>query len=64
MEARFEILLRSFGRFVDICRLDKKLIIDMAFYTYNSTFENDEPDETRVDLELIRIARRWLEENA
>ena len=64
MEARFEILLRSFGRFVDIRRLAKMFIIDMAFCTYNSTFENDEPDETRVDLELIRIAKHWLETNA
>ena len=63
MEARFEILLRSFGRFVDIYRLARMFIIDMAFCTYNSTFENDEMDETKVDLELIRIAELWLKAN-
>ena len=37
-------------------------IIDMAFCTYNSTFENETPEETLVDLELIRIAKEWLKE--
>lgn len=58
-EQRFEILLRSFSRFVDINKLASAFIIDMAFCTYNSVFENEEPDETYVDLELIRIAKEW-----
>ena len=61
---RFEILLRSFARFVDIGRLVRIFIIDMAFCTYNSVFENSKPDETYVDLELIRIAREWMERNS
>ena len=62
-EQRFEILLRSFARFVDIHKLVDIFIIDMAFCTYNSTFENDEPTETYVDLELIRIAKEWKNRN-
>lgn len=58
-ERRFEILLRSFSRFVDIGRLLDIFIIDMAFCTFNSVFENDDPKETCDDLELIRIAKEW-----
>lgn len=35
-------------------------IIDMAYCTYNSVFENDTPDEPLVYLELIRIAKKQL----
>ncbi len=62
-EARFEILLHSFARFVDIHKLVDIFIIDMAYCTFNSTFENDEPTETMVDLELIRIAKEWKKRN-
>ena len=58
-EARFDILLRSFARFVDINKLVDIFIIDMAFCTYNSVFENEDSKETYVDLELIRIAKNW-----
>ena len=63
-DARFDILLRSFGRFVDIRRLVCMFIIDMAYCTFNSTFENEDPAETYVDLELIRIAKEWRKNNA
>lgn len=56
---RFKVLLYSFGRFVDINRLVSMFIIDMAFCTFNSTFENDDPKETYDDLELISIAKKW-----
>ena len=57
---RFELLLRSFARFVDIHRLADIFIIDMAFTTYNSVFENeDRAQETDADLELIRTAKDW-----
>ena len=58
-KSRFEILLFSFARFVDICRLVDIFIIDMAFCTFNSVFENEDPEETYEDLELIRIAKKW-----
>ncbi|MBQ9009266.1 MAG: 2-C-methyl-D-erythritol 4-phosphate cytidylyltransferase [Clostridia bacterium] len=58
---RFDILISSFSRFVNRTRLIQMFIIDMAYCTYNSVFENDTPDETEVDLELIRIARECLE---
>ena len=58
-EQRFEILLRHFSRFVDLSRLLDSFIIDMAFCTYNSVFENEDPKETLDDLELIRIAKEW-----
>jgi len=61
---RFEILLRSFGRFVDIKRLADMFIIDMAYCTFNSTFENEDPAETYVDLELISIAKEWIKMNS
>lgn len=57
---RFDLLVESFSRFVDKTNLIKMFIIDMAYCTYNSVFENDTPDETEVDLELIRIARDRL----
>ena len=57
---RFEILLRSFGRFVDVHRLARMFVIDMAFYAYNSVFENETDEATRTSLELIRIAKRWI----
>ena len=56
-ERRYEILLDSFSRFADIGRLQDIFIIDMAFCTFNSVFENDDPKETCDDLELIRIAK-------
>ncbi len=58
-EQRFEILLRHFSRFVALDRLLDIFIIDMAFCTYNSVFENEDQKETLVDLELIRIAKKW-----
>ena len=61
---RFEILLRSFGRFMDIKRLADMFIIDMAYCTFNSTFENEDPAETYVDLELISIAKEWIKMNS
>ena len=56
-EQRYEMLLHTFSRFVDISRLQDIFIIDMAFCTFNSVFENDDPKETYDDLELIRIAK-------
>ena len=56
-ERRFDLLLRSFSRFADTDRLLDIFIIDMAFCTFNSVFENDDPKETYDDLELIRIAK-------
>ena len=61
-ENRFREHLQYFGQFVDLNKLVKMFIIDMAFCTYNSTFENETPEETLVDLELIRIAKEWLKE--
>lgn len=59
-EARFKLLLDSFSRFVDRDRLIKMFIIDMAYCTFNSTFENELPDETYLDLELIDIAKKMI----
>ena len=63
-EQRFETLLRHFSRFVELDRLLDIFIIDMAFCTYNSVFENEDPKETLDDLELIRIAKDWKKQNA
>lgn len=59
-QERFDLLIHSFGRFADKSRLVKAFIIDMAFCTFNSVFENEAPDETLVDLELSKIAKNWL----
>ncbi len=59
---RFNILTECFTRFMERTLLVKAFIIDMAFCTYNSVFENEKPDETLVDLELIRIAKAYLSE--
>lgn len=60
-EARFELLVHYFSKYVDERRLVQMFLIDMAFCTYNSVFENELPDETYLNLELIRIAKSWLE---
>ena len=60
---RFDILIRNFGRFVDIFRLADAFIIDMAFCTFNSVFENEETKETVDDLDLIKTAKEWKREN-
>lgn len=61
-EARFLKLIDFFCQFVSRQRLLAAFIIDMAFCTWNSTFENETEDETLVDLELIRIAKEVLSE--
>ena len=58
-EHRFELLLSSFSQFVNIHRLVDIFIIDMAFCSFNSVFENENPKETYDDLELIRVAKKW-----
>lgn len=60
MEARFDQLVETFTEFVDKERLLQMYIVDMAFCTYNSVFENETMGETLVDLELIRIAKERL----
>lgn len=57
---RFEILVNYFSQFVLKEKLLKAFIIDMAFCTYNSVFENETPEETIVDLKLIEIAKELL----
>ena len=59
-DERFRLLLQSFARFAEQKRLACAFIIDMAFCTFNSTFENANPDETLVDLKLINMAKEWL----
>ena len=59
-DERFGILLQSFSGFAGQKQLVCAFIIDMAFCTFNSTFENAKPDETIVDLKLIDVAKNWL----
>ena len=61
-ENRFDILLHSFSKLGDIRRIVYAFYIDMAFCTYNSTFEHEEEEDARIDLELIEIAKKWLKE--
>ena len=59
-QERLDILLRSFSRFIgDTEKLLKAFLIDMAFITYNSVFENEDSNETYVDLEIIQAAEEW-----
>lgn len=60
-EERFKTLIHNFARLVDSEKLVKIFIVDMAFCTYNSAFKNEKPDETRVNLKLIDIARKQLQ---
>ena len=60
---RFDILIQWFAKFVDVSRLVDIFIIDMAFCTFNSVFENETPKETYDDLDLIRIAKEWKLKN-
>lgn len=64
LKERFSILVENFSRFCDRIALVRMFYIDMAFCTFNSTFENSEPDETLLDLELLKIAEEWLSHNA
>ena len=58
--SRFGMLISGFESFADRDRLIRMFLIDMAYCTYNSVFENNTPDETETDLELIRIAEEFL----
>jgi len=58
---RFETLVHNFSRFVDKKRLMQMYVIDMAFCTYNSVFENEKDDETLLNLKLIEIAEEYLQ---
>ena len=40
-----------------------ELNVELLFYESPCTFDNDTPDETLVDLELIRIAKEWKKRN-
>ena len=57
---RLDILLRSFSRFVsNTDKLVKAFLIDMAFITFNSVFENESPAETLTNLAVIAAAEEW-----
>lgn len=58
---RFSTLVEFFSGLLDRKRLVEMFFVDMAFCTFNSTFENETEEETMVDLELIRIAREYLQ---
>ncbi len=60
---RFDVLMRNFSRLVDAKKLALLFQIDMAFCTYNSTYENDTPEETQLDLQLITIVKEWMKNN-
>lgn len=64
LRERFNILVENFSRFCDKTALVRMFYIDVAFTGFNSTFENGEPDETLMDLELLKIAEEWLSDNA
>lgn len=57
---RFDVLINNFSKFVDRAKLIKMFVVDMAYCTFNSTFENESSDETKINLELIEIARGKL----
>jgi len=57
---RFETLVHNFSRFVDRKRLVQMYIVDMAFCTYNSVFENETEEETLLNLKLIEIAEELI----
>ena len=60
-EERFDVLVHCFEQFADRNQLLAAFIVDMAFCTYNSTFENVDTEETLLDLKLFEIARKRLE---
>ena len=59
-QERFELLIHCFEEFANRQCLIAAFIVDMAFCTYNSTFENEDMEETLVDLKLLEIAHRSL----
>lgn len=63
LQSRLEILLQCFGKFHDKEAIVRALIIDLAFTTYNSTFENETPDDAMLNLQVVDAAYNWLKEN-
>ena len=60
-EERFDVLMHCFEQFANQNQLLAAFIVDMAFCTYNSTFENVDTEETLLDIKLFEIARKRLE---
>jgi len=57
---RLKILLYSFGKFFNTTDVVNALIVDLAFTTYNSTFENDREDDALLNMQVIEAAKRYL----
>lgn len=57
IKERLNLLFDYFSKFVDKKKLISAFIIDMSFCNYNSTFENDNDIETRLNSQIIDIAK-------
>lgn len=62
-EERFDVLCHCFEQLAARDQLIAAFIVDMAFCTYNSTFENVDMEETLLNLKLIEIAHKKFRQN-
>jgi len=61
--SRLEVLLQCFGRFHCKEAITRALIIDLAFTTYNSVFENETAEDAVLNMKVVDAAYQWLKEH-
>lgn len=61
--SRLEMLLQSFARFCRKEAIVRALVIDLAFTTFNSTFENETEEDAVLNMKVADAAYEWLEAN-
>lgn len=63
-QSRLDVLLQCFGKFHRKADIVRALIIDLAFSTFNSTFEHENDEDALLNISVYNAALSWLEENA
>lgn len=61
--SRLEVLLQCFSRFHSTEAIARALIIDLAFTTFNSTFENETEEDAVLNMKVADAAYGWLKKN-
>ncbi len=57
------MLLQSFARFFRKEAIVRALVIDLAFTTFSSTFENETEEDAVLNMKVADAAYEWLEAN-
>lgn len=61
-EQRFKLLIDYFSKYCNKENLIKAFLIDLAFCNFNSTFENDNDCQTKLNIEIFNMAKKLLKE--